>query len=945
MIPQPIDQVPLFIRLAEDERELLSSRLRHVEYNTNDVIFAAGKPAEMMALVAQGWVKLSTESTHGRMALANLGAGSVIGDMDLLLNLPYSATARAASATSLLVLYRQDLQELILERPTIGLSFSASIGARVAYLDEYLVTQRLLTVPLLSALADKELRALAARLDFQTVSRGETVFQADEPGQGAFLIEEGTVRLITPSHEGQTFEEIHSGEMFGQTALITGKPYSSTARAVTDLCLWILTPTAFQELVNEYPNIQVAFSRALAETLGQDDQAKAVEQLRALPLFSDVETEALRDIAACLVLRIFPDGEMIYAPGTPGDAMYLIESGRIRLATDSNPDARVLDHKTTGQAFGEMALLTGRTRAEAAQAVEDTTVWVLYKNAYDDLIVRHPSLSLALSRALSGRLSSTEDDQIEHSLDEFKLLNGLSQFELKHVGEFVKPLTFRPGETICFAGQNAQYIYLLSQGEVREIAGSANGQAIVLNLIEEHDSFGERAVVQSAAYPTTMQAVGQVECLTIAKTDFDKLVARYPTLALNLARRMAQEADRAGQRQPLRSAPPLRTNVEAPRAPNTNGTRPPAPRPIATPRAPSMSQPVPVPPAAPGVGVRATPSKPWERPSSNVVRPMPAANSRPIGAAPVAADANPSMANPGYGPYRAARRSPGVVDQIMGLSTSAKIKLGIAVVSVGLIGLMFMIAAIFAVNTIFAGGSNNPPSQELPSNDLQGTKRTALSQIGGKFASMEKTATPIPPTATAKPKAKATALPTKKSVVASIPKTRTPAKAAAAPTQDLAVAAAAAPVRTPLPPREWDSRLGPGGLPLLVNIGVKDAPAQSGQAFWRLTKMKFQDAGAESGNDHTIYITILDENGQRTETETALISWDQGGAVEEQRLTVMDQKPKGDYCACNYNWPMYGAGYRVRVDGALPSDEPYGMIMPEHRHVNYLLTFQKMIMP
>ncbi|MGB8646692.1 MAG: cyclic nucleotide-binding domain-containing protein [Anaerolineae bacterium] len=950
MIPQPIDQVPLFLRLSEEERELLSSRLRHLEFNTNDVILTAGKPAEMMAVIAQGWVKLSSDSPQGHVALANLGAGSVIGEVDLLLNQPYSTTARAASATNLLVLYHQDLQEVILQRPTIGLSFSASLGARVAYLDEYLVTQRLLTIPLLSALSEDELRALANKLEFQTIQRGQTLFEAGAAGDAVFLIESGTARLITPSHEGETFEELQPGAMLGQTALITGKPYSASALAVTDLNIWVLTRTDYQELVHNHPTIQVAFSRALAETLGHDDQAKAVEQLRALPLFSDVETEALRDIAACLVLRHFPAGEQVYTEGTPGDAMYLIESGQVRLASNSSVQARTLEIKGEGSAFGEMALLTGRTRAEAARAVEDTTVWVLYKNAYDDLIVRHPSLSLALSRALSGRLSSSEGDQIENQLYEYKLLNGLSQFEMKHVGEFIKPLRFRTGESICFAGQNAQYIYLISKGEVREIAGGPNGQAVVLALHQEHESFGERAVVQNAAYPTTMQAVGDVECLTLAKPDFDRLVTRYPTLALNLARRMADEAERAGQRPGARMAPPAppRANPQptAARAITYPGApRTPTQRPISPPRTPTMAQPVLVESTASVVGIRTAPGKPWERPSSNVVRPMPAANSRPIAVSGVAP--SPMTASttgmPGYSAPRYRQPSGGLLSQLTNMSAGGKIKLAVIALSAIVVMLIVMVALVYwAVSSVAASSAPSSPGLPLNVNDAT-TKRVALAPITGKWAIKERTATPTLMPATPIPAALPTKIPTKKPA-AIVPKAITKSVALAAPTQTL-VAAPAQPVRLPLAPRIWDKRLGAGGLPLLLGVGVTEANVPSGTKFWRLTKMVFQDAGAESGNDHTIYISIFDENGQRVNDQTVLISWDQGGAVEEQRLGLPDQKPQGDFCNCNYNWPMWGAGYRVRIDGSIASDQPYGMIMPEHRHVNYLLTFQLVTMP
>ncbi len=962
MIPQPIDQVPLFLRLSDDERELISSRLHHLEFNTNDIIFNANKAPEMLGVIVQGWVKLESESPQGRIALANLGAGSVIGEVDVLLNRPHSTTARAASATIIHALYRQDLQDLILECPTIGLKFSHGLGTRVAYLDEYLVTQRLSASALLGALGEEELRAIAGKLQFCSFQRGETVFEAGDTGEAVYLIEEGAARLIAPSRDGESFEEMKEGEIFGQTALITGKPNLATARAVSDLGIWNLTRADYQELIRDYPTIKIAFSRALAEGLSADDQAKAVEQLRTLPLFTDVDEEALQDLAGCLVLRHFPAGELIYAEGTSGDAMYFVESGEVRLVSDAAGQAGLMERKGEGESFGEMALLTGRTRAEAAKALDDTTVWVLYKSDYDDLIVRHPTLSLALSRALSSKLGDTEGEYVEQHLQRLRLFSGLSQSELKQVGEFVKPLRFRAGETICFAGQPAEYIYLIESGEVREIAGGPNGQVVVLNLLAADQSFGERAVFQSSTYRATMQSVADVDCWSIAKPDFDRLIARYPALALNVARQIAEDAERVTTRSgPFELAPALRSNgngsVAVPKPPVRQASvyaspprppREPLPRPSVVSRAPALAHAAPAPPMAPAVGVRTAPSKPWERSSNSVMRPMPAATTRPIA---VGSSAASVMAAGAPRPIRTSYTGESITARFAEMSTSAKVKMVIVAFFAFwlLVVLPFILILTLLLNSSsFMGlfSSNTAPSQQLPENlDDASPKVSGFIPGVAKLAVRERTATPTarPPTAAPKVKAKPTAKPAAKKPLVSLkagPKPTAPPPSAT-PTN---IAEAAA-VRPPLPPRIWDNRLGSPNYPMLSGVGVTEANVQSGQTFWRLVKMQFQDAGVESGNDHTIYISIIDENGQRVSDQTAVVSWDQSGSVEIQHLGLADQKPQGDYCNCNYNWPMYGAGYRVKVDGALPSDEAYGMIMPEHRHVNYLLTFQRVVMP
>jgi hypothetical protein len=131
----------------------------------------------------------------------------------------------------------------------------------------------------------------------------------------------------------------------------------------------------------------------------------------------------------------------------------------------------------------------------------------------------------------------------------------------------------------------------------------------------------------------------------------------------------------------------------------------------------------------------------------------------------------------------------------------------------------------------------------------------------------------------------------------------------------------------------------------MQQVDLQKVSVAPGQAFWKLVKLKFEDAGQESGNDHTIYVALWDEEGRRVEDKVISVMWDQSGAVENIRLSVTDQKPRGDYCECNYNWPMYGAAYRVKVDDSSPSDLVVGMYMPGHRHVNYRLTFQRVIQP
>jgi len=290
LIPQPIDQVPLFLRLSEEERELVTARLRRRQAAPGELIITEGQPSDAMFVITSGRVKLEGSNVASTVTLANLGAGSLLGEEDMLLSRPYSASARAASITQLYVLSRNDLEDLVGQRPSIGLKFSAALGLRISFLEQYLIHQRLRNTPLLSALSEDDLRAIAEKLDFRTAARGDVIVEAGNPGETAFFIEEGQARMISKSSEGDHFEELDEGALFGHTALITGKPYPATVRAVTEVSLWVLHRDAYQTLVDSRPAIKLAFSRALAESLSASDQTEAMDRMRTLQLFSDVPT-------------------------------------------------------------------------------------------------------------------------------------------------------------------------------------------------------------------------------------------------------------------------------------------------------------------------------------------------------------------------------------------------------------------------------------------------------------------------------------------------------------------------------------------------------------------------------------------------------------------------------------------------------------------------------
>ncbi len=121
--------------------------------------------------------------------------------------------------------------------------------------------------------------------------------------------------------------------------------------------------------------------------------------------------------------------------------------------------------------FGEMALLTGKPRSTAARAAVHTNLWVLYRSDFEDLVNRHPAISLTLSKALSQRLADMDRRFTENHLRGLGLLTGLSSSQLEEISRKMKPVRYRQGEVILQEGDSGDEMYFIESGQVQVVRG------------------------------------------------------------------------------------------------------------------------------------------------------------------------------------------------------------------------------------------------------------------------------------------------------------------------------------------------------------------------------------------------------------------------------------------------------------------------------------------
>ncbi len=133
--------------------------------------------------------------------------------------------------------------------------------------------------------------------------------------------------------------------------------------------------------------------------MAEADQS-AVQLLKSVPLFADLEEGELESFSHVAVPRTFPAGTRVFHEGDDSDACYIVREGSFRV-TREHSDGRAITLATLGpgEVFGELAMLDGDNRSASAEALSDGELLPSRPTTFARLLARHPEISLKLVAA------------------------------------------------------------------------------------------------------------------------------------------------------------------------------------------------------------------------------------------------------------------------------------------------------------------------------------------------------------------------------------------------------------------------------------------------------------------------------------------------------------------------------------------------------------------
>jgi CRP/FNR family transcriptional regulator/CRP/FNR family cyclic AMP-dependent transcriptional regulator len=128
-------------------------------------------------------------------------------------------------------------------------------------------------------------------------------------------------------------------------------------------------------------------------------------QLDRVAFFSELDAASLQQISQVMRKRTFRASEAIFHRDDPGQVLYVIKEGRVRIRLTSPEGQEVaLAVFGPGESFGEMAILDGQPRSADAIAIDKVEVFTLQRLDFVHVVKQHPDIAVAVMKTLSQRI-------------------------------------------------------------------------------------------------------------------------------------------------------------------------------------------------------------------------------------------------------------------------------------------------------------------------------------------------------------------------------------------------------------------------------------------------------------------------------------------------------------------------------------------------------------
>ncbi len=253
----------------------------------------------------------------------------------------------------------------------------------------------------------------------------------------------------------------------------------------------------------------------------------APPQLGPLPLFSELQRDALKALVEVFEEQTVAKNAVIIEEGAEGAEAYILGRGELearRSVKDGDPV--VLSRLTAGSLFGEMALLSRAPRAASVVACRPSIVLMARKAALDAVAEQYPEVGLTLAEYCRRRM-------VQNLVRTSRILKAVAPQERPELMEKFVSRTFEAGEVMIHQNEPSNGLYLIASGIV-SVVREEGGEKLLLSTLGPGDIVGEVSLVLRKPSTATVTAHHPTLALHLASDDFLSIIRAHPEVLSEL---------------------------------------------------------------------------------------------------------------------------------------------------------------------------------------------------------------------------------------------------------------------------------------------------------------------------------------------------------------------------------------------------------------------------
>lgn len=178
----------------------------------------------------------------------------------------------------------------------------------------------------------------------------------------------------------------------------------------------------------------------------------------------------------------FKAGDQVIREGEGGDLLYMVEEGEFDCFKKLKGEEAFIKTYSTGEAFGELALLYNAPRAASITAKTDGKLFVLDRNTFS---------------AIMKESASKKRELFENSLKKVELLDSIDPYERSQVCDALKEYSYNAGEYVIRQGDIGDKFYIVVEGKLVAERKVTPGTKFVIQLLMPKPSTTTRKVTIS----------------------------------------------------------------------------------------------------------------------------------------------------------------------------------------------------------------------------------------------------------------------------------------------------------------------------------------------------------------------------------------------------------------------------------------------------------------